>query len=866
MSSEVSCAPWQDLLLGSATTSSASYDACSPDTVVISTNAVTASGATSDNQEIVYQELCGDGQLIAKISALSGGYAGLFVRESNVTGARKGAIMTQKGSTVFRHLRSTTNGIQFQASYTASGHQWLKINRSGTQVIGSWSTNGTSWNVAFNTALSMTDCVVIGMAAFSTSSGTTINATFTDISVAQSDTIPSTEVAFADSSLTAQGGDTVQICVNLQNPCYCSPVTVDVALATDSLPHLIGYEPQTLTFEEGDTVQCFTVVLAESDTSGTYTFELTNLEGGHDSKIGVIGELVLEVEGNEAEPIPGYCGEMTRMTEPDGPPVYFDRFGNYYSQSEVALQTVTTSSSCNCSEFESEISNLESSHFYLEFMDCVNDTGEGFDSDVVAPGNTLPEGYYFRRTACKVFADLSEIVLRSEPPFSGQSSPFVNVRLIKADDGDFALGAGVIAAATALFPDYHSQHGGLIDGYPWMILNNSDLPNGETDNTHAFAIVDFDNFNFHAGQGNDNLDILEHDLYTVLMHEALHMLGFAGLMNTTDGTPILGGNAGYGRFASFLELDTGTPVIAQDGDPYHWILNTTTGNLHHSCKDATTDITGPDMLFAVSPSEKYPVFTGNSGNPSGFSHLEIDCDGVSTPSFLMDNITPSGVERSITNAEKAILCRLGYQVAGQSNCDCTVAGANDIGEGCAQTPLYRFEFCENATLPIDPDDLTDNDAGTGISYFEPLGEGHGSLVEDEMTGIWTFTPERLGLQALLASYIGPAYYPDDSLCANIESFVSPPATARKNFVELQGVTVYPNPTDHSITLFAKEVFSEPGQITLYDLTGKLLKQVVLLPGQRQWNIDVADLYPGFYLYHINRGGQDYATGKLSIIR
>ncbi|MDZ4703396.1 MAG: hypothetical protein SH848_05675 [Saprospiraceae bacterium] len=428
LDSKVSCTPWQDLLLGSATTAGATYDECTPDTVVISTNAVTASGATSDNQEIVYQELCGNGQRIAKVSALSGGYAGLFVRESNAAGARKGAIMTQKGSTVFRHMRSTTNGLQLQASYMASGHQWLKINRSGTQVIGSWSTNGTSWNVAFNTALSMTDCVVIGMAAFSTSSGTTINATFTNISVAQSDTIPATEVAFADSSLMAQGGDTVQICMNLENPCYCSPVTVDVALASDSLPHLIGFEPQTLTFEEGDTVQCFTVVLAESDSSKTYTFELTNLEGGNDSEIGAIGELVLEVAGNEEEEAEPFtlCGNYVR-TPPEvekGDIVYYDRFANIYLEEDI-FKSATLTDGCGCGDFtDDDIPGVEESYFELTFDDCVNNYDTAFNE---SQGNL---GLMRRKVACRVFTYLSQLITPGSPACSGEELAKVNVRFV----------------------------------------------------------------------------------------------------------------------------------------------------------------------------------------------------------------------------------------------------------------------------------------------------------------------------------------------------------------------------------------------------------------------------------------------------
>jgi len=63
-----------------------------------------------------------------------------------------------------------------------------------------------------------------------------------------------------------------------------------------------------------------------------------------------------------------------------------------------------------------------------------------------------------------------------------------------------------------------------------------------------------------------------------------------------------------------------------------------------------------------------------------------------------------------------------------------------------------------------------------------------------------------------------------------------------------------------------EVFLDPGHISLYDLTGRLLKQVVLASGQRQWNIDVADLSPGLYLFRIITEDRNYASGKLNIIR
>jgi len=731
MASKVSCAPWQDLLLGSATTSSATYDECAPDTVVISTNAVTASGATSDNQEIVYQELCGDGQLIAKVSGLSGGYAGLFVRESNATGARKGAIMTQKGSTVFRHLRSTTDGLQLQASYMASGHQWLKINRSGTQVIGSWSTNGTSWNVAFNTALSMTDCVVIGMAAFSTSSGTTINATFTNVSVAQSDTIPSTEVAFADSSLTAQGGDTVEICVNLQNPCYCSPVTVDVALATDSLPHLIGFEPQTLTFEEGDTVQCFTVVLAESDTNGTYTFELTNLEGGNESEIGAIGELVLEVEANEEEeeeaPAFGVCGKFYKAPPEitDSSALLFsDRFGNIYLAEELVLPE-SPLEACGCDEF-TDIPHYEENYFELHFQDCIADLDTGFNDNVL--------GAERRRAACKAFAYLSHLIQRNANPCDEEAElPNIQVHIKTMPTSN----SKPLAGATPVYEfSYYISNGGIIDGLPWKIINNPGYSNQSNEIYHGIVEVNFNN-NYHLGDTSD-VPGNQFDLYTVMLHEGLHILGFASAIKILDGDYLFAGAKSYTRYDTHLELEDETPVVIRHGtDPYRWILNPAIDvetDLHASC---TAD-PGPTMEFvSFYDMLRFPIYTGDyttgqdvsANQGSSFSHLNNSCAGAFAP-YLMDPFIPIGERLDlIEEGEKRILCDLGYRVLEMENCSCSVAGNHDPVVACSEE-LFVFTLCEEDSTEfiIDLEDLLGNDIGvTNVAYLDI--PGFGTLVE-----------------------------------------------------------------------------------------------------------------------------------------
>lgn len=736
MASKVSCAPWQDLLLGSATTYSATYDECSPDTVVISTNAVTASGATSDNQEIVYQELCGNGQLTVKVSGLTGGYAGLFVRESSAAGARKGAIMTQLGSTLQRQIRSITNSFQTTASITASGHQWLRITRTSTHVYSYWSTNGTSWNLAFFTPLAMTDCVVIGMAAYSTSSGTTINATFTNISVTQSDAIPATEVAFADSTMEAQGGDTVQICVNLQNPCYCSPVTVDVALVTDSLPHLIGFEPQTLTFEEGDTVQCFTVVLEESDSSATYTFELTNLEGGNDSEIGAIGEMVLEVEANEEEEeeevFYEICGsfykappEITDSSEQ----LFFDRFGNLYTMAELEIPEPVESflpppSGCSCDDFnDTQVPWQSGNYFDLYFEDC--GTSVGFGDTIL--------GTERRRTACKVFAYLAHLIQRNPDPCDEEAplSP-INI-LIKTID---TTGMKPLGAATAYYEQiYHNRFGGIVDGLPYKIINNPGYGSLFEGALHGEMQINFNN-DFYLGD-NSSVPGGQFDLYSVMLHEGLHILGFASLIKILDGGYLRGGKS-YSRYDTHLALEDDTPIVVRDGtDPYKWILNPSIDvgtDLHASC----TTIPGPRMEFvSFTEMDVFPIYTGDtSSNPntgasqgSSFSHFNGAC---STPedSYLMNPFIPTSERLDlIENGEKRVLCDLGYRILDMEDCSCSVVGTHDLTISCEEQE-FIFDLCEGNEFSVPLSAFLDNDIGAdSMAYFQCVNE-IGNIVDE----------------------------------------------------------------------------------------------------------------------------------------
>lgn len=113
----LTCTPWNDTTIGSAT-GSAIYDDCQMDTVSISSDGFVSVFTTADSQHVVYQTLCGNGEITARVFGMApsqSGFAGVFIRESLAPGARKAAILTQLNNQIIRQHRLTTNYYQTHA-------------------------------------------------------------------------------------------------------------------------------------------------------------------------------------------------------------------------------------------------------------------------------------------------------------------------------------------------------------------------------------------------------------------------------------------------------------------------------------------------------------------------------------------------------------------------------------------------------------------------------------------------------------------------------------------------------------------------------------------------------------------------------
>ncbi|MBL7793983.1 MAG: T9SS type A sorting domain-containing protein [Saprospiraceae bacterium] len=139
---------------------------------------------TSDVQHLVSRQLCGNGEIIAHVvSANGGGWAGITLRETTATGSKKVALKTQLTNNIHREIRTATNGPVNNLNFFRPQDIWLRLVRSGNNFSGYTSQDGSNWNFAFSTTISMANCIRAGLFAESINVNAITTAVFDHVSV-----------------------------------------------------------------------------------------------------------------------------------------------------------------------------------------------------------------------------------------------------------------------------------------------------------------------------------------------------------------------------------------------------------------------------------------------------------------------------------------------------------------------------------------------------------------------------------------------------------------------------------------------------------------------------------------------------------
>ncbi|MEN0004152.1 MAG: lamin tail domain-containing protein [Bacteroidota bacterium] len=139
---------------------------------------------TEDGTAFVFTELCGDGEITAKVTGLNGtGFAGLMLRETEAPNAKKMALGTNNVDRLRKEVR-VIDGYPSSAAEIISFNQfWIRVVRSGTTFSAFASTDGIFWQPYLSQTIVMGDCILAGLYTYSEKPGNAVTATFTDVSV-----------------------------------------------------------------------------------------------------------------------------------------------------------------------------------------------------------------------------------------------------------------------------------------------------------------------------------------------------------------------------------------------------------------------------------------------------------------------------------------------------------------------------------------------------------------------------------------------------------------------------------------------------------------------------------------------------------
>ncbi len=388
----------------------------------------------------------------------------------------------------------------------------------------------------------------------------------------------------------------------------------------------------------------------------------------------------------------------------------FDRFGNKYKLNDIAIDTEPDSNGV-----QKSVMLCTGGYFDLYF-----ESGCGMD------GNSSTE-IARRNVLCQVFSDLSNFITPANP------SVRVNIwvrNIANIVPNPSTSGVLGLASGFHTVPSGASNFSGIVDNEIWKTINSgtnsytnvasplNSLSGAGASFYHGIVAFNFANstINWHTNLSQTTLSGL-YDMYTITLHEAIHALGFASLIDA-NGDSKLGTNYKYySRYDLFLRTSTNVPLITNTGacSLYNFGFNPSISSnvMTPSPFNCTTHIqfAGTVNQATYSPSTFAP--------PSSLSHLEDICHTPTAFSndqyYVMSDANGTGatfMKRYLKSEERKVLCDIGYKVNttygnnanlnffnyGGSTCPgLQVAGIND---GINLSGFFQYAVTVGSTIQV----------------------------------------------------------------------------------------------------------------------------------------------------------------------
>jgi hypothetical protein len=158
---------------------------CEDEEVIVTTTGQNGFDLSKDNFGYVYQELCGDGEIIAKIESVdNNGWAGVMFRETTDSDAKQFALYSGISPNTMSQTRYLTGGLKvIQQHFNGPLAIWLKIERQGNWFFAYKSADGVNFSYVHAVFVPMNTCVTVGLGTFTSVVGVPVTATFSNVEI-----------------------------------------------------------------------------------------------------------------------------------------------------------------------------------------------------------------------------------------------------------------------------------------------------------------------------------------------------------------------------------------------------------------------------------------------------------------------------------------------------------------------------------------------------------------------------------------------------------------------------------------------------------------------------------------------------------
>jgi Secretion system C-terminal sorting domain len=348
----------------------------------------------------------------------------------------------------------------------------------------------------------------------------------------------------------------------------------------------------------------------------------------------------------------------------------FDKSGNKYTLSDIKAGQ------------DKMINNTLSKSTVLcnsGIFDLYFETGSGMES------TTNVTERQRRDVVCQVFNDLSNFIVSPLQNAGNTTRVKIWVRNITNISGVPSNALGLATAFYNLPQNLTTGFGGIADNEVWKtitagkdsyinvtypLISTNSTPNPSGNFYHGMMAFNFNSFIWNTNLAI-NASVGQYDLYSVVLHEVTHALGFASLMDA-NGQSVFGAGFNYfSRYDKFLKNNAGTQSLITNSTAcssmYNYNFNTSlpVATLHPSTSCLTDQTTCANAVKFVGTST-VPVYTTNCFEPgSSLSHFEDLCvaPNVNNGYFTMSNAIAAGVtKRFLKFQERNALGDIGYKV------------------------------------------------------------------------------------------------------------------------------------------------------------------------------------------------------------